>query len=637
MSHDHEALYLAVAALDFELSPDEYARMEAGLLECAECADAVASHQEVARLLERLPTRDASPYVRERVLRAALVPPRQRQWSLLLVAAALLGLLLAAAFAVGAFKERSPLDTSVVLPSASAPAHGDEASPGPSTSPEPGESDVPQGPAGPSKYGAPLAPDTLAEVVAGRLRIRSEPRVADDSVKYEPLLDVGDRLLVVAGPVVANDYEWYQVTAWRPDDRSTALPVGWVARGDHDGTPWLRASVDPCPGGPTTIDTVMALQPEERVACFGNSPLRLRAYVYGGAREPCTVDAASACIDGPAWLTGYGGWGAAADARVDARFLGAPRLAIEPGSPIQPSALPSEAMVDLEGAFDHPAAQQCRPGAVRQGMAPIAAAVARLECRAQFVVTSVHTDPDYPVADAPGITVSGNLRVRSDPGLTGDRFELLKSGTTVWVVDGPVVAADYEWFQVIVPSVDAGDRVPRIGWVAASDHGREPWLAKRTIDCAPTGSVMKVKDLMASTAAGSDVGLACYGSKPIRFQGSMGMSCGVDVHPGWGMAPDWLSGNAERKLRITDGNAVIVAVPGQGLELPVGCGETDPATYVFAGHFDDPESGICVATMPDGSHPGIADLLPQYWCRTTLVIDDLTPAAPAAGLRVTGG
>lgn len=637
MSHDHEALALAVAAIDFELSPDEHARMEAGLLECAECAEAVESHREVARLLERLPTRDASPYVRERVLRAALVPPRQQQWPLLLVAAALLGLLFAAAVAVGAFKERPPLDASVVLPSASAPAHGDEASPEPSTSPEPGASDVPLEPAGPSKFGTALAPDTLAEVVSARLRIRSEPRVADDSIKYEPLLDVGDRLLVVAGPVVANDYEWYQVTAWRPGDPSTSLPVGWVSRGDHDGTPWLRARVDPCPGGPVTIAAVMALQPGERVACFGDSPLRLRAYIYGTDRAQCTVDAVTSCIDGPTWLTGTGGWGAASDARLDARSPGAPRLAVDPGSPGPGPAMPSETMVDLEGAFDHPAATQCRPGATRQGMAPIAAVLARLECRAQFVVTSVEADPDYPVANAPGITVSGNLRVRSDPGLTGDRFELLKDGTTVWVVDGPVVDADYEWFQVIVPSVDAGDGVPRIGWVAASDHGLEPWLARRAIDCPPAGPQVKVEDLEAATAKGSDVALACYGSKPLRFQGSVAVSCGVDAHPGWGMAPDWLSGNAERKLRITDDNALIVAVPDQGLELPVGCGGSDTARYVFDGHFNDPASGSCVAIMPDGSDPGIADVLAQYWCRSTLVIDELTPAAPAAALRIVRG
>jgi hypothetical protein len=34
MSHDHEAVRLAVASLDFELSPDERRRMETGLAAC---------------------------------------------------------------------------------------------------------------------------------------------------------------------------------------------------------------------------------------------------------------------------------------------------------------------------------------------------------------------------------------------------------------------------------------------------------------------------------------------------------------------------------------------------------------------------------------------------------------------------
>ena len=37
------------------------------------------------------------------------------------------------------------------------------------------------------------------------------------------------------------------------------------------------------------------------------------------------------------------------------------------------------------------------------------------------------------------------------------------------MVAGPVSAADYVWFQVIVPSIDTGAGMPRVGWVAASD------------------------------------------------------------------------------------------------------------------------------------------------------------------------
>ena len=369
MSHEHEALYLAVAALDFELSPDEYARMEAGLAECAECADAVASHQEVARLLERLPTRDASPYVRERVLRAALVPPRQRpQWSLMLVAAALLGLLLAAAFAVGAFKEKGPLDASVVLPSASAPAHGDEALPEPSTSPEPGASDVAQEPAGSSKFGAVLTPDTLAEVVSGRLR---DPFAAARGRRLHQVRTAARCRRPAPGRRRTGRRQRLRVV---PGDRvATRRPVRLLAGGL--GLPWRsrRHAVAPSQRRPVPEWTdhdraVVALHPEERVACFGDSPAPIASIRdRRGIREPCTVDSDAACIDGPAWLTGNGGWGAEADVNIDTPSLGGPRLAIDPNGLLRGTAMPTGVMVDLEGAFDHPAAQQCRPGVPARG------------------------------------------------------------------------------------------------------------------------------------------------------------------------------------------------------------------------------------------------------------------------------
>ena len=145
MSHDHEAVALAVAALDFELTSDERQRMEVGLAECAECAEIAASHRDLSRLLVRLPVHDASPQVRQRIMRAALVPPRERRWPILLAAAALLALAVAAAGAAGAFRERPPLDLSVVPPSASLPALGDIDEPKPSSTPAPGSSEVVSG------------------------------------------------------------------------------------------------------------------------------------------------------------------------------------------------------------------------------------------------------------------------------------------------------------------------------------------------------------------------------------------------------------------------------------------------------------------------------------------------------------
>ena len=43
------------------------------------------------------------------------------------------------------------------------------------------------------------------------LRVRSEPRISDDFIKYEPLLPKGTTFEIVRGPVIASGYSWYLV------------------------------------------------------------------------------------------------------------------------------------------------------------------------------------------------------------------------------------------------------------------------------------------------------------------------------------------------------------------------------------------------------------------------------------------
>ncbi len=624
MSHDHEALQLAVASLDFALSPKEQSSMQTGLLACPECRDIAASHRELDHLLGRLPVRDGSPFVRERLLRAALVPPRDRQWPVLLAAAALLAMLIGAAAAAGAFNERNPLDAVVTPPSP--PALGDVSSPEPTATGDLGSPVPGQEPPGTSLGGPPLAPDTLMHVVSGRLRIRSEPRVAADSIMHEPLLDVGDHLLILDGPVIANDYEWYQVTAWRPGNLYASFPVGWVARGDHDGTPWIATRADACPTGAVTAAMVVALHPEERVACLGDRPLRLRAFVSGSPDAvPCAPEPGWACVDGPDWLTGLGGWEAEVDIDVEVPSLGGPRLAIEPGGSVPVGGLPSDGMVDLEGAFDHPAADECRPGPSGPGAQPLSAPAARLACRVRFVVAKVTTDDRYPVAGALGVTVSPNLRVRSAPGLSSERQELLANGTTVWVVDGPVVAADYEWFNIIIPSIDSGAGVPRVGWVAASDHGAERWLSRQDLDCPGPGAI-RVDDLARLTGSGmGDGGLACFGGSPLRLEGVIGLECDDQDRPTWDWEPAWLSGNAPRKLSIRDGGSRVDARPRSDLDAPVACGSETPDRFTIIAHFDDEAAGSCEGATDRSASERQIGIVAGHWCRATLVVDSFTP------------
>ena len=128
---------------------------------------------------------------------------------------------------------------------------------------------VPTGapPSAPPADGTGLLPGTLAVTVTTDLRVRSEPRVADDSVRYVPTLPEGTELVVIAGPVNASGYSWLNVApigvALRGGSgRDTvAVDQGWVAIADHDGTPWVGLAKDPTPGYELAAATVARSKP----------------------------------------------------------------------------------------------------------------------------------------------------------------------------------------------------------------------------------------------------------------------------------------------------------------------------------------------------------------------------------------
>lgn len=95
----------------------------------------------------------------------------------------------------------------------------------------------------------------IVVTVSDNLRVRSEPRVADDSIKYEPLLPLGTELRVLDGPVLGSGYVWYQV---QPVDFAELEPpgYGWVAMGGKDGEPWIalaEPAAEPIVALPTTV------------------------------------------------------------------------------------------------------------------------------------------------------------------------------------------------------------------------------------------------------------------------------------------------------------------------------------------------------------------------------------------------
>jgi hypothetical protein len=84
-----------------------------------------------------------------------------------------------------------------------------------------------------------LQPTSWTITIVDNLRVRSEPRISDDSTKYEPLLPKGTTFEIVRGPVEASGYSWYLVKL-APGVLRDGITQGWLADADRDGTPWIK-------------------------------------------------------------------------------------------------------------------------------------------------------------------------------------------------------------------------------------------------------------------------------------------------------------------------------------------------------------------------------------------------------------
>ena len=101
--------------------------------------------------------------------------------------------------------------------------------------------------------------------VTDDLRVRSRARVSSDSVKYEPVLELGTELRIVSGPVAASGYWWYRIRIVDGTTLRDGITAGWVAASDHDGSAWIDAymgDTDPVPEpeGPALPAPVLAIE-----------------------------------------------------------------------------------------------------------------------------------------------------------------------------------------------------------------------------------------------------------------------------------------------------------------------------------------------------------------------------------------
>jgi hypothetical protein len=253
----------------------------------------------------------------------------------------------------------------------------------------------------------------MADVVTDDLRVRSEPRVSEDSALLEPLLATGDRVFIVQGPVRANDYDWYEVVPERPviDNIAEELPTGWVAAADHDGTPWLQAAPPECPPLPVTLGQLLDLTAKARLACYGSRELTMEGVfleaVTGYVSEPCLETLPTRCDYSPRWLFVDAGMPVSPPDETGAsRWLS---VIQDPERHL--GDIPVDgALLRITGSFDHPAARGCRywdPSADLD-LTPRAQAV--VECRAHFVASSmdVISQPVLPTEPDPSVAVLVN-------------------------------------------------------------------------------------------------------------------------------------------------------------------------------------------------------------------------------------
>ena len=246
------------------------------------------------------------------------------------------------------------------------------------------------------------------------------------------------------------------------------------------------------------------------------------------------------------------------------------------------------------------------------------------------------TPPDVAVVTPPPVlepdslavvTDDGDrLRVRTKPGIGTDSkplAPLLEAGTRMLVVDGPVEADGYSWYEVLVERTEG-----LFGWVATGKDG-DAWIAPIAPDC--TGS-----DTWPLAIADID-SLACFGNRPMTIEARVAeglgplsegvdaadFACpdrvdrgGCDVTQTWLRFPDALF--AARGEQASDDAYAWVAIPPGSPpdELEMHDGDT----VVLSGQWDAPEARDCRVLDPQTGEDVVSRDEAITRCRVAFVV-----------------
>jgi hypothetical protein len=199
--------------------------------------------------------------------------------------------------------------------------------------------------------------------------------------------------LVIEGPVEADGYRWFRLSAsGLPPSSGCVTPVptdpltcpiwfGWAAAGDPaDPTGWFEPIEVECPDPDQDAGAFLELPQRVPLGCYGSATISFTTWYpeLPPAGEPCEADPAVAWLYCPD--TVHDVW---ASANESAGFQ---RLHVDPSSGVT---IPERGQwLRISGAFDHGAASQCAEAeeAVDPDPDPD---LAVLECRVRLVVQQV--------------------------------------------------------------------------------------------------------------------------------------------------------------------------------------------------------------------------------------------------------
>lgn len=237
---------------------------------------------------------------------------------------------------------------------------------------------------------------SLVEILTPGMALRAtldppDPSNKPSSAVFDPRPMIGRHVYILAGPVMLDGDEWYQVQ-WRTE-------VGWI-RGTLDGRPMLRIVEPICPStADLNVPNLLDLTGAERVLCFGNDDLALGPVTVTLAEnlDPwwscsyrCGRDDGPRVNGTPEWLaeeSRWQLWGSDGTEGID----GAIRVSIDPSLG---TTLPTGAWLTIHGHFDDPASGSCQRTWVHQDPnlgavdEPESPELQVLRCREHFVITS---------------------------------------------------------------------------------------------------------------------------------------------------------------------------------------------------------------------------------------------------------